>query len=84
MLVSHRSTHIRVAHDIHHHRQIFGCAIRRRTKGMTGAIQHQGPGQSGFTGASRNCFATVVRCPPFARREGNSQPSRLSAQRSLE
>jgi hypothetical protein len=83
MLVPHGGTHIRVAHDIHHHRQISGCSIRRRTKGMTCAIEHQGPGQSSFPARVPELFCNRGQRPPFARREGNSQPSRLSEQRTI-
>jgi hypothetical protein len=66
MLVPHCCTHICVAHDIHHHREISGRSIRRRTKGVTCAIQHQGLGQSGFGARISELFCNSGEVPAFS------------------
>ena len=48
-----------MAHDIHHHCQIPGCTVRRRTERMTCAIQHQGLGQTGFAASVPKLFCTL-------------------------
>jgi len=59
VLLAHFSTHIRMAHGIHHHPEIGGCLVRRRAKGMTCPVQHQLPGQTSVAASvselPRNC-----------------------------
>ncbi len=56
---------IRVAQDVHHHRWISGWSVRRRTKGMTCAIERQGPGESGFTAHVPELFCNRGQVPAF-------------------
>jgi hypothetical protein len=66
MLVPHCGTDIDVAHDIHHHREISGRSIRRRAKGVTCAIQHQGLGQAGFGASISELFCNSGEVPAFS------------------
>ena len=60
-----------MAHDFHYHRQVTGCFIRRRTKGVTCAIQHQGLGQSSFAAGLSELFCNSGEVPAFSPLEIN-------------
>src|SRR5215475_14268118 len=62
-----------------------GCRLLRILRCRTHGARSTAPSlpASRLRRASRNCLATVVRCPPAALFDGNSQPSRFSPQRTI-
>src|ERR1700733_4437825 len=83
MLVPRCSPYIGVAHDIHYHREISGCTIRRRTKSVTCTTEDQGLGKSGLATRFSELLCNCGQMPGFCLLRWNSQPSRLSEQRTI-
>jgi len=80
MLVAYRSSHVHVAHDLHHLCQIAGRLVDGRPKCMTSAVEHKRIGQATLLAGFPKLLGTTVVLSPW--QQGNSQPSDRPAHRS--